>query len=80
MEMSTPIRPSPLLGRLSVNIPAVLTAFCAWFGGQFPVESHAIISGDEIGQENARSIGRSLVILVKDHGVFTIEIKNRKWP
>ena len=53
-------------------IPPVLTAICDEFGGPIPVGAYAKIGGDEIGQEIVRSIGNSLAILMKNHGVFTI--------
>ena len=53
-------------------IPPVLTAICDEFGGPIPVGEYAKIGGDEIGQEIIRSIGSSLAILMKNHGVFTI--------
>ncbi len=53
-------------------IPPVLTAICDEFGGPIPVGAYAKIGGDEIGQEVIRSIGSSVAILMKNHGVFTI--------
>jgi Ribulose-5-phosphate 4-epimerase and related epimerases and aldolases len=53
-------------------IPPVLTAICDEFGGPIPVGAYAKIGGDDIGQEIIRSIGSSLAILLKNHGVFTI--------
>src|SRR4030042_1811517 len=53
-------------------IPAVLTAISDEFGGPIPVGEYAKIGGDEIGKEILRSIGSSLAILMKNHGVFTI--------
>ncbi len=53
-------------------IPPVLTAICDEFGGPIPVGAYAKIGGDEIGQEVVRSIGSSVAILMKNHGVFTI--------
>ncbi len=53
-------------------IPPVLTAICDEFGGPIPVADYAKIGGDEIGQAILRSIGESLAVLVKNHGVFTI--------
>jgi L-ribulose-5-phosphate 4-epimerase len=53
-------------------IPPVLTAICDEFGGPIPVGAYAKIGGDDIGQEIIRSIGSSLAILMKNHGVFTI--------
>jgi L-ribulose-5-phosphate 4-epimerase len=53
-------------------IPPMLTAICDEFGGPIPVGAYAKIGGDDIGQEIIRSIGSSLAILLKNHGVFTI--------
>jgi len=53
-------------------IPAYLTAICDEFGGPIPCGGYAKIGGDEIGREVVRSIGDSLAILLKNHGVFTI--------
>jgi L-ribulose-5-phosphate 4-epimerase len=53
-------------------IPPVLTAICDEFGGPIPVGAYAKIGGDDIGQEIIRSIGSSVAILLKNHGVFTI--------
>lgn len=53
-------------------IPPVLTAICDEFGGPIPVGAYAKVGGDEIGREIVRSIGDSLAILMKNHGVFTI--------
>jgi L-ribulose-5-phosphate 4-epimerase len=53
-------------------IPVYLTAICDEFGGPIPCGAYAKIGGDEIGREVVRSIGSSLAILMKNHGVFTI--------
>jgi L-ribulose-5-phosphate 4-epimerase len=53
-------------------IPVVLTAICDEFGGPIPVGGYAKVGGDEIGREIIGSIGNSLAILMKNHGVFTI--------
>lgn len=54
------------------SIPPVLTAISDEFGGPIPVGAYAKVGGDEIGREIVRSIGDSLAILMKNHGVFTI--------
>ena len=49
-----------------------LTAICDEFGGPIPVGGFAPIGGEEIGREVVHSIGNSIAILMKNHGVFTI--------
>jgi L-ribulose-5-phosphate 4-epimerase len=53
-------------------IPPILTAICDEFGGPIPIGAYAKVGGDEIGREIVRSIGGSLAILMKNHGVFTV--------
>ena len=53
-------------------IPAVLTAIADEFGGPIPVGSFALIGGEEIGKVVVESIGNSIAVLLKNHGVFTI--------
>lgn len=53
-------------------IPPYLTAICDEFGGEIPIGEFAPIGGEEIGREVLRSIGKSIAILMKNHGVFTI--------
>ena len=53
-------------------IPVVLTAIADEFGGPIPCGGYASIGGKEIGEEILRSIGNSVAILMKNHGVFTI--------
>lgn len=53
-------------------IPVVLTAVADEFGGPIPCGGYAAIGGKEIGEEILRSIGDSVAILMKNHGVFTI--------
>lgn len=53
-------------------IPVVLTAIADEFGGHIPCGGYASIGGKEIGKEILRSIGSSVAILMKNHGVFTI--------
>jgi L-ribulose-5-phosphate 4-epimerase len=58
---------------LGQPIPACLTA-CAMMGGsgEVPVGGYAPIGGDDIGREVVDKIGKSLAILMQNHGVFTI--------
>jgi L-ribulose-5-phosphate 4-epimerase len=53
-------------------IPPVLTAICDEFGAEIPMGGFAPIGGEEIGKEVVNSIGNSLAILMKNHGVFTV--------
>ncbi|MFH1085820.1 MAG: L-ribulose-5-phosphate 4-epimerase, partial [Chloroflexota bacterium] len=53
-------------------IPVYLTAMADEFGGPIPVGAYAPIGEEEIGREIVRSIGASVAILMKNHGVFTI--------
>lgn len=54
------------------SIPVYLTAIADEFGCPIPCGAYARIGGEEIGKEILRSIGPSLAILMKNHGVFTI--------
>ncbi len=56
---------------LGQPIPACLTA-SAMLGGEIPLGGYAPIGGQEIGQEIISKIGRSLAIIMQNHGVFTI--------
>lgn len=56
---------------LGQSIPACLTA-SAMLGGEVPLGGYAPIGGAEIGQEIIDKIGRSLAIIMQNHGVFTI--------
>jgi L-ribulose-5-phosphate 4-epimerase len=56
---------------LGQPIPACLTS-CAMLGGEVPLGGYAPIGGAEIGQEIISKIGRSLAIIMQNHGVFTI--------
>ncbi len=56
---------------LGEPIPACLTA-CAMLGGEIPLGGYAPIGGEAIGQEIIDKIGRSLAIVMQNHGVFTI--------
>lgn len=53
-------------------IPVVLTAIADEFGGPIPCGDFALIGGEEIGKVVVESIGRSVAVLLKNHGVFTI--------
>jgi len=53
-------------------IPVYLTAIADEFGCPIPCGAYARIGEEEIGKEIVRSIGPSLAILMKNHGVFTI--------
>ncbi len=53
-------------------IPVVLTAIGDEFGGPIPVGGFALIGGEDIGKIVVESIGDSLAVLLKNHGVFTI--------
>ena len=56
---------------LGQPIPACLTT-SAMLGGEIPLGGYAPIGGVEIGQEIINNIGRSLAIIMQNHGVFTI--------
>ena len=56
---------------LGQPIPACLTA-SAMLGGEIPLGGFAPIGGEDIGQEIINKIGRSLAIVMQNHGVFTI--------
>jgi L-ribulose-5-phosphate 4-epimerase len=56
---------------LGEPIPACLTT-CGMFGGEVPIGGYAPIGGEDIGQEIMDKIGRSLAIIMQNHGVFTI--------
>ena len=56
---------------LGEPIPACLTT-CGMFGGEVPIGGYAPIGGEDIGQEIVDKIGRSLAIIMQNHGVFTI--------
>jgi len=57
-----------VLGR---PIPPCLTS-SAMFGGEVPIGGFVPIGGEAIGKEIVEKIGQSLVILMQNHGVFTI--------
>lgn len=56
---------------LGQSIPACLTS-SAMLGGEIPLGGYAPIGGADIGQEIITKIGRSLAIIMQNHGVFTI--------
>jgi L-ribulose-5-phosphate 4-epimerase len=56
---------------LGQPIPACLTA-SAMLGGEVPLGGYVPIGGEAIGAEIVRKIGRSLAIIMQNHGVFTV--------
>ena len=56
---------------LGQPIPACLTT-TAMMGGEVPVGGYVPIGGEAIGEEIVRKIGKSLAIVMQNHGVFTI--------
>ena len=56
---------------LGKPIPSCLTA-SAMLGGEIPVGGYVPIGGEAIGAEIVRKIGKSLAIVMQNHGVFTI--------
>ena len=57
---------------LGQSIPVYLTAMADEFGTAIPIGAYCQIGGEAIGAEILRSIGDSVAILIKSHGVFTI--------
>jgi L-ribulose-5-phosphate 4-epimerase len=57
---------------LGKPIPVYLTAIADEFGGPIPCGGFALIGGEEIGKVVVESIGNSPVVLLKNHGVFTL--------
>jgi L-ribulose-5-phosphate 4-epimerase len=53
-------------------IPVYLTAQADEFGGAIPCGGFALIGGEEIGRIVVESIGDSMAVLLKNHGVFTV--------
>jgi L-ribulose-5-phosphate 4-epimerase len=53
-------------------IPVYLTAQADEFGGPIPCGGFALIGGEDIGRIVVESIGDSMAVLLKQHGVFTI--------
>jgi len=56
---------------LGQPIPPCLTA-AAMLGGEIPLGGYVPIGGEAIGKEIVEKIGRSLAIVMQNHGVFTI--------
>ena len=56
---------------LGEPIPACLTT-TAMLGGEIPVGGYVPIGGEAIGEEIVAKIGKSLAIIMQNHGVFTI--------
>jgi L-ribulose-5-phosphate 4-epimerase len=56
---------------LGQPIPPCLTAI-SMLGGEIPLGKFVPIGGKEIGEEIVASIGKSLAIIMQNHGVFTI--------
>jgi L-ribulose-5-phosphate 4-epimerase len=56
---------------LGKPIPSCLTA-SAMLGGEVPLGSFVPIGGEAIGKEIIDKIGKSLAIVMQNHGVFTI--------
>ncbi len=54
------------------SIPVYLTAQGDEFGGPIPCAGFALIGGEEIGKLVVESIGSSVAVLLKNHGVVTI--------
>jgi L-ribulose-5-phosphate 4-epimerase len=53
-------------------IPVYLTAQADEFGCAIPCGGFALIGGEEIGKVVIDSLGTSIAVLLKNHGVFTI--------
>jgi L-ribulose-5-phosphate 4-epimerase len=53
-------------------IPCCLTAIADEFGGPIPCAGFALIGSEAIGRQVVEHIGSSKVVLLKQHGVFTI--------
>jgi L-ribulose-5-phosphate 4-epimerase len=56
---------------LGKPIPACLTT-SAQLGGEVPLGDFVAIGGENIGKEIVSKIGKSLAIIMQNHGVFTI--------
>jgi L-ribulose-5-phosphate 4-epimerase len=59
-------------------IPVYLTAMGDEFGCPIPCGGFALIGGEEIGKVVVESIGESPAVLLKNHGVFTMEPSRRR--
>ncbi|GAC1546619.1 MAG: L-ribulose-5-phosphate 4-epimerase [Herpetosiphon sp.] len=53
-------------------IPVYLTAIADEFGGPIPCAGFALIGSEAIGKQVLDHIGKSVAVLLKNHGVFTI--------
>lgn len=53
-------------------IPVVLTAIADEFGGEIPCGGFALIGDEAIGKVVVETLGRCPVVLLKNHGVFTV--------
>jgi L-ribulose-5-phosphate 4-epimerase len=60
------------------SIPVCLTAIADEFGTMIPCAPYVRIGDQEIGETVAREIGKSVAILMKQHGVFTIGVTVQK--
>jgi L-ribulose-5-phosphate 4-epimerase len=60
-----------VFGVLGRPIPPCLTA-SAMLGGEVPIGGFVPIGGEDIGREVVDKIGKALVIIMQNHGVFTI--------
>jgi L-ribulose-5-phosphate 4-epimerase len=60
-----------VFGALGRPIPPCLTT-SAMMGGEIPIGAFVPIGGEQIGKEVVDKIGNSLVIIMQNHGVFTI--------
>ncbi len=56
---------------LGQPIPACLTT-TAMLGGPIPLGGYVPIGGEAIGEEIVNKIGKSLAIIMQNHGVFTV--------
>lgn len=54
------------------SIPVHTTTAAALFGGVIPVSDFATIGEEDIGREIVEKIGEGQVILMRNHGVFTV--------
>ncbi len=53
-------------------IPIILTAMADEFGGPIPCAPYGKVGGEEVGRQVVDSIGSSVAVLLKSHGVFAI--------
>jgi L-ribulose-5-phosphate 4-epimerase len=57
---------------LGKPIPVCLTSMADEFGGPIPCGDFALIGGEEIGKIVVGTLGDSIAVLLKNHGVFTV--------